>query len=592
MAGNPNKLAQFWQELKRRRVVHVITVYASAAFVIIELFNNLSEPLNLPANLTTIVIIVLAVGFPLVIILSWLYDMTSEGVEKTKPLSEIHEKEKPVIPNAWKIATYVSFVVIAGLVVFNIIGGTKQLRAGDIQSLVVLPFDNLTGDDQLEYFVSGMHASLIGDMGQLGGLRIISKTSSNTYKDVNMSIPEIASELGVDAVVEPTVMCLGDSICLMVRVITPYPEEKQIWIGEYKEEKSQILNLYNRITKQIAEEVKIELTPDEERLLADGRRINTEAYDAYLQAQYYWDQLGKESLHKALEYCNIAIEKEPDWAPPYAGVAKVWAGLAQMGFESPEIAGPEIFEHLKKAIDLDPDYSDSHYTSAVIAVWTEWNWEKGEKEFLKALAINPNDAYSRIYYSHLLMILQRSDEALTQGQLAVDLDPMNSLILALFVVVLGDANDYQAAYAYAEKAVAADPENDFAFHRLRCASYDFGKYDKAFEYYKKENELTEDVNNSIDRIFKEQGRFAAYEEIVNQLELLAQNSYVAFWEPAYRYHQINQYEKALDWIEKGFERHNPNMPYIATGATKLDHLYVHPRFIAILEKMNLPLPED
>jgi hypothetical protein len=116
MAGNPNKLSQFWQELKRRRVVHVITVYASAAFVIIELVNNLSEPLNLPANLPTIVIIVLAVGFPLAIILSWLYDLTSEGVEKTKPLSEIREDEKPVIPNAWRVATYVSFVVIIGLV--------------------------------------------------------------------------------------------------------------------------------------------------------------------------------------------------------------------------------------------------------------------------------------------------------------------------------------------------------------------------------------------------------------------------------------------------------------------------------------------
>jgi tetratricopeptide (TPR) repeat protein len=264
----------------------------------------------------------------------------------------------------------------------------------------------------------------------------------------------------------------------------------------------------------------------------------------------------------------------------------------QMGIISSGEAIIEINKNLDKTIELDPDYPGSHYTNAIIGVWTEWNWEKGEKEFLKALAINPSDVYSRIYYSHLLMILQRSDEALTQGQLAVDLDPMNSLILALYVVVLGDAHDYQAAYTYAEKAVAVDPENGFAFHRLRCASYDFGKYDKAFECYKKENELTEEVNNSIDRIFKEQGRFAAYEEIVNQLELLSQNGYVAFWEPAYRYHQINQYEKALDWIEKGFERHNPNMPYIATGATNLNQLYNHPRFIAILEKMNLPLPKQ
>ena len=120
MAANQNKLSRFWQELKRRRVLHVITVYASAAFVIIELIGNLTEPLNLPASLSTIVIIVLAVGFPLAIILSWLYDLTSGSFERTKPMEEITEEEKIEVPNAWKIATYVSFVIIAGLIVLNI----------------------------------------------------------------------------------------------------------------------------------------------------------------------------------------------------------------------------------------------------------------------------------------------------------------------------------------------------------------------------------------------------------------------------------------------------------------------------------------
>jgi uncharacterized protein YhhL (DUF1145 family) len=120
MPQKPNKLSQFWQELKRRRVIHVITVYATSAFVIIELVNNLAEPLNLPLNLSTIVIVVLAIGFPLVVILSWLYDLTSEGVERTKPLSEIQEGKKPAIPNTWKIATYVSFTVIIGLATLEI----------------------------------------------------------------------------------------------------------------------------------------------------------------------------------------------------------------------------------------------------------------------------------------------------------------------------------------------------------------------------------------------------------------------------------------------------------------------------------------
>ena len=155
MPQKPNKLSQFWQELKRRRVIHVITVYATSAFVIIELFDNLVEPLNLPSNLLTIVIIVLAIGFPFVIILSWIYDLTSEGIEKTKPLSQIQEGEKRTVPNAWKFATYVSFALIIGLATLEIAGVGEQLRAGDIQSLVILPFENLTGDEQLDSMLLG-----------------------------------------------------------------------------------------------------------------------------------------------------------------------------------------------------------------------------------------------------------------------------------------------------------------------------------------------------------------------------------------------------------------------------------------------------
>ena len=296
MPQKTNKLAQFWQELKRRRVVHVITVYASASFVLIELVNNLAEPLNLPPQLATIVVIVLAVGFPLAIILAWIYDLSPEGIEKTKPAEETENDALTKVPNAWRIATYISFVVIVGLLTLNIVGGPKQLRAGDIQSIVILPLDNFTGDDQLDYFVEGMHASLINDMGKVSGLRVICKTSASAYRDLGLTASEIAKKLNVDAVVEGSVMCLGDSICSQFRLVNTTGEEKQIWNADYKEEKSQILNFYYRITKRIADEVKIELTSSEEQLFAETRTIDPEAYDAYLKGQYYWEKLDPESM--------------------------------------------------------------------------------------------------------------------------------------------------------------------------------------------------------------------------------------------------------------------------------------------------------
>jgi tetratricopeptide (TPR) repeat protein len=297
-------------------------------------------------------------------------------------------------------------------------------------------------------------------------------------------------------------------------------------------------------------------------------------------------------LIKALEYLNIAIEKDPGWAPPYAGVAQVWVGLAQMGFASPEIAGPKIYENINKALELDPDFADSHFINGIIAVWTEWNWEKGEKEFLHALSINPNDAMSRIYYAHLLMSLQRPDEALSQGQRAVDLDPLNSLIQALYAVVLTDVGNWEAAFEYCEKSLALDPGSFFASGIMEMVAYRLERYDESFEAAKTILPIEDDVMEDIEKIFNEHGYYVALEEVVHQLELLAPNSFVHPFDMAIRYNMLNQYEKAMDWIETGFEIHDPNMPYIAVGIANFNELYDNPRFIAIMEKMNLPLKEN
>jgi TolB-like protein len=342
MPQKSNKLSRFWQELKRRRIIHVITVYASATFVIIELVGNLAEPLNLPPNLPTIVIILLAVGFPLAIVLSWLYDLTAEGVEKTKPISEVKEGEKPAVPDAWKIATYVSFVVIIGLVTINIVAGTRGLRHGDIESLAILPFDNFTGDDQLDWVASGMHSSLIGDMGKVSGLRVLGKTTSNAYKETNMTAADIAKKHNVDALVEPTLTCYGDMVCIQVRVITPYPEEKLLWVEDYMEDKSQILNLYNRITRKIVNELKVNLSQQEESLLAESRIVDPAAYDAFLAGRYLLDQISPQSLPAAIDSFKKAIALEPEWAAPYAGIAEVGAYMRQAQIASESEQGPCI----------------------------------------------------------------------------------------------------------------------------------------------------------------------------------------------------------------------------------------------------------
>ena len=587
MPNKPNKLGQFWQELKRRRVIHVITVYATSSFVIIELVNNLADTLNLPEKLPIIIVIVLAAGFPLAVVLSWIYDLTSEGMERTKPLSEIPEGEKPAVPNAWKIATYVSFVVIIGLVVLNVMGRNKQLRPGDIQSLVILPFNNYTGDETLDYFVSGMHFSLIGDIGKLGGLKVITKTTSDGYKDVDMSVPQIASELNVDALAEVAVMCLGeDSLC--IQFILNTAAEEPIWIADYKEEKSQILNLYSRVTKIIADEVMVELTADEKRLFDKDRTVDKKAYEAYLKGYQYWERLGKEDLEQAMEYYQLAIDIDPDWAPPYAGMAYFWMAMAQMGYVAPDIALPKIYEYLYKSFEIDPDHPDAHYHKAQVSFNVEWNWEEAEKEFLKALAINPNDAMARTYYAQLLIILQRPDEALGQGQLAVELDPLNPLIQAAHAIILMDLDNWKASFEYCEKALALDPQNIVANLAMEEVAYHFKYYDKVMEVWK----VLLPLQEGIEKIYNELGIQAALEESVRQMEFRAQNSFVSPISIAQWNNRLYRHDKAMDWLEESFEIREQFLPYIVTGLLRFDSLYNNPRFIDIVEKMNLPMPGD
>jgi tetratricopeptide (TPR) repeat protein len=222
----------------------------------------------------------------------------------------------------------------------------------------------------------------------------------------------------------------------------------------------------------------------------------------------------------------------------------------------------------------------------MIAYLMEWNWKKSEKEFLKALAINPNDAVSRVFYAHLLFILQRYDEAIQQAQLSLELDPLNPNMKIWASVVL-TLDDPKSFLELGEEVAAADPNYYMAYAVIEGAAYYCGDYDKVIEATKHLLAGTVDFTE-VDRIFGESGFVAAEEEILRQLELIAQNGFVAPVNLWGRYLWVDQPDKAMEWIEKGFEVRDPNMPYI--GSTM--ELFDNPRFIDILQKMNLPLPKE
>ena len=477
------------------------------------------------------------------------------------------------------------------LILFNLIGGGKQTLTKSIKSLVVLPFSNYTGDAGLSTLISGMQSCLIADIQRLSGLRVICKTSSNAYKNTDKQVHEIASELNVDAAIEVSVFGYIDSLDIQVSLISAFPQEEIVWRSDYKEEKSQILNLYNRITKKIADEVKIKLTPGEERLLAASRTENPEALVAYMKGQFHWERLGTEDMDSALHYFQIAIEKAPDWADPYAGMAMTWNAIGGLAYGPLTETFKKTTEYMNKALDLDPNSANSHFIKAVLTVWPGWDWEAGEKEFLKTLELNPNDALARVYYAHLLMTLRRRDEAIYQANLALALDPLRPLVLGLYGQIMIYAGDFEAALKQSEKALSIDPDSYFALDVVTHANLALGDTLKWYETYRRRIYWTnEKYLAQLDSLFRKKGYIEVIKDRIKvNEEVYSKGGSISYTGQANRYLIIKDYDKAMDYYEKDYKEKLGNLASISLAVINHPELKDNPRYVALLKKMNLPL---
>jgi len=312
----------------------VITVYASASFVVIELINNLTEPLSLPPNLATLVIIILAVGFPLAIILSWLYDLTGEGMEKTKPLSEVREGEKIAVPNAWKFATYVSFVVIIGLVTLNIVG-TNRVSESLTQygkSIAVLPFINDTQDKENDQFISGTMESILNNLSKIKDLRVVTRSSVEKYRDTFIPIPMVAEEQNVSYVLKGSMQKYGDQIRITLYLIDK--NDRLMWSEQYDREikdAAEYFAFWSEIAQLVAEELEVVITPEEQHLMEKLPTTSLSAHTYFQRGLGLYEESFREGeidttkLRQAEELYHEALDTDSAYAPAYAQLAWVVA---------------------------------------------------------------------------------------------------------------------------------------------------------------------------------------------------------------------------------------------------------------------------
>jgi len=459
------------------------------------------------------------------------------------------------------------------------------------KSVAVLPFINDSPDQENTYFINGVMEEILNNLQRIKDLRVISRTSAEKYRGQKKSVSEIAEELGVNYIVEGSGQKYGNSFRLRAQLIMA-EHESHLW-GESFQQKitnaEDIFNIQIKIAESISEELKAVISPEEKRLIEKIPTKDLGAYEDFLRGRFYLYKFTSNDFETAIKYFESAIAKDPDYAPAYAGIALAWAALVQFGFKSPEAAGPLIQESLMKALELDSNNTEVQYTLAAITTWVFWDWTGGEEAFNKTISINPNHAEAHAYYSHFLLMMRRSqEEAMTEVEKALKLDPLNPTILSVCGVALLITGRLSESIRAFNDALQIDPVYNFALSNLGEALYLSGRVEEALEKYKAYLNIMNlhDAAEATDRGMKEGGIKKAFQYMAEALERQFQANYWTPAEIAWRFVQAGDKNKALDWLEVGYEKRDQNMPYMCWPI--FDPLRDEPRFQEIELKMNLP----
>ncbi|MBN1223754.1 MAG: protein kinase, partial [Candidatus Aminicenantes bacterium] len=363
--------------------------------------------------------------------------------------AKLHRRKKAIL-----YAGAVGLIITMAVIALTLFTG----RAEAIDSIAVLPFENLTGDAGQEYFVDSATDELIGQLAQISGLRrVISRTTAMEYKGVEKSLLEIARELNVDAVVEGTVYQVGENVRIRVQLIDVLPEERNLWAEIYDRAKTDVLVMYSEMARAIAVNTGVNLTAEEMTRLSSARQVNPRAYDAYIQGRSHWYKLTVQDLETALGNFELALQTDPNYALAHTGVALVWVGRYQFGIAPRDEAVPRAKAAAEKAVELEDTLAEAHYALALIRAWSEWDWESAETEFQRAIELNPNFPDAHAYFSQFLSHMGRTDEALPHIELAIELDPFNALFHSLYANVLLYHRRYDDAIDAARTALALEP---------------------------------------------------------------------------------------------------------------------------------------
>ena len=453
-----------------------------------------------------------------------------------------------------------------------------------ISSIAVLPLDNFSGDPNQEYFADGMTDELTTDLATISALRVISRGSVMQYKGAHRPpTPEIAKALNVDAVVEGSVVRVGDRVRITAQLIDA-PADRHLWAKSYERNSRDVLALQDELASAIARQINIELTPDEQARFANAHPVNPQAHEAYLRGRYYLSSYG---VNKAVAQFELAIKADPNFALPYTGLADAYSYGDDWYFPANEVM-PRAKAAAEKALQLDDSLAEAHASLAYINWQYEFDWEGAESEYRRAIGLNPNYAEAHHQYGGLLVFQGRFDESLAEMKRASELDPLSAGITNDIGLPLTFQAKYEAASEQNRKAFELDPNFYLAHWALGWSDIEAGEFSAAIPEFEKAR-MTDSppfIAGWLGYAYAAAGERAKAEAIIAKLNQMSSRRFVSPFCTAIIYLGLGDKERTLDGLEKAYEARSQWLTFLKVDRV-FDPLRSDPRFVELLKKVHL-----
>jgi TolB-like protein/DNA-binding winged helix-turn-helix (wHTH) protein len=459
-----------------------------------------------------------------------------------------------------------------------------------IESLAVLPLENLSRDPEQEYFADGMTDDLIADLGKISALRVLSRTSVGQYKGTRKTVPEIARELNVDAVLEGTVERDQGRVRITAQLIAAAPE-RHLWAEKYETSLSDVLSVQDSVARAVAQAVQVNVTQQERSVLSTARAIDPEAYEAYLKGRYFWDPGGETNVAKSLEYFQQAIQKDPGYAIAWAGLADAYLRLAAWGVQPYRDAAPRARAAAEKALALDSNLVEGVVALAWVKMGYDWDWSGAEQLCRRAIEVRPNYGQAHSAYSSLLAVTGRIPEAVAEERLARQADPLDSVFAASMSWRLYLAHNYEEAETQLHKWDEWHPQQHrFGEYILASIFLQTGRTSEALEELQANAAFTHHQRLlQLMYLGHALGVTGAREEgrkILAEMQALSQTRYVPPDYIAMVYEGLGDRDQAVKWYEKAVEERSMNVWVLPDQ--RLDPIRADPRFQRLMRRMGLP----